>query len=81
MAVNTLSEIKYKIPEIIERQKTACLDYKDFIENVIKTDEPYIKDLYNSILPNNSDFERLISNACKNIEIVPAIINQYEDIL
>ena len=81
MDINTLNEIKAKIPEIINRQRETYLNYKECIEIIIKPNETYIRELFTLILPNNSDFDRLISAAYKNSEIITDIINKYEDIL
>ncbi len=81
MDLNTLNEIKTKIPEIIKRQKETYLNYKECIEKIIKPNESYIRELFTLILPNNTDFDRLVSVAYKNSEIITNIINKYEEIL
>lgn len=77
----TLKEISEKIPIIINRQKNTYLDFKDFIEDILKPEEEYIKELYNLILPNNLDFERLVFKAYENSKLIPLIIQHYDDIL
>ena len=81
MDINTLNEIKTKIPEIINRQREVYLNYKECIEEIIKPNESYIRELFTLILPNNTDFDYLISNAYNNSKIITNIINRYEEIL
>ena len=81
MDINTLNEIKTKIPEIINRQREVYLNYKECIEEIIKPNESYIRELFTLILPNNTDFDHLISNAYNNSKIITNIINRYEEIL
>lgn len=81
MDINTLNEIKTKIPVIINRQKEIYLNYKECIEEIIKPYESYIRELFTLILPNNTDFDHLISNAYNNSKIITNIINRYEEIL